>query len=68
MQSGRWIATVVYLLAIVGTLAVAFTVGGALGALLVIVLLVVQLAAFVWYAMTYVPGGTAFLGRMVGIK
>ncbi|GBG00592.1 hypothetical protein Rsub_13323 [Raphidocelis subcapitata] len=68
MQSGRWIATTVYLAAIVGTLAVAFNVKGALGALLVLVLLVIQLAAFVWYALTYVPGGTAFLGRMVGIK
>lgn len=50
MQSGRWIASLVYVTAIVLTLVVAFTVNGALGVVLVIVLLVAQLLAFVWCA------------------
>lgn len=68
MQSGRWVATTVYLLSMAGTLAAAFTVGGFGGVLLVIALLVVQLLAMVYYCATYVPGGQAFLGRLVGIK
>ena len=48
LQSGRWIATTVYLLAIVATLAVAFTVHGIGGVVLVVLLLVVQFLAMVW--------------------
>lgn len=48
MESGRWIATIIYLLAIAGTLAVAFSVGGLLGVILVIILLIIQLAAMIW--------------------
>jgi hypothetical protein len=68
LASGRWIATLVYVVSIAATLAVAFTVHGIAGVALVLVLLVVQLLAFVWYAATYIPGGQAFLGRLVGIK
>lgn len=68
LQSGRWIATTAYLLSMAGTLAVAFTVGGVLGVVLVIALLIVQLLAMVWYCATYVPGGQAFLSRLIGIK
>jgi hypothetical protein len=68
LEQGRWIASTVYLVSIAATLAVAFTLKGVLGGVLVLVLLVVQLACLVWYCSTYVPGGQGLLGRMVGIK
>jgi hypothetical protein len=56
MQSGRWIASLVYLAAIAATLGVAFTIHGAAGGVLVVILLIVQFLAFVWYCATYIPG------------
>lgn len=54
---GRLLATIVYLLAIVATLAIAFTVSGILGVIGCIVCVVVQFLAAAWYGLTYIPGG-----------
>jgi hypothetical protein len=56
MESGRWVASLAYAAAIAATLAVAFTVHGVGGGVLVIILIVVQFLAFVWYCATYIPG------------
>lgn len=57
MQSGRWIASLVYVTAIVLTLVVAFTLSGVAGVALVLVLIVAQLLAFVWWARGGLRGG-----------
>lgn len=61
-DSGRWIATVVYLGAIAATLAVAFTIGNFI---LVIVFLIIQFLAMIWYCITYIPGGQGFLKSLI---
>ncbi|KIY99569.1 Vesicle transport protein SFT2B [Monoraphidium neglectum] len=48
MDHGRWLASIVYLVSIGATLAVAFTVKGLLGGILVIILLVIQFMAMIW--------------------
>eukprot|EP00878_Enallax_costatus_P002238 GHUV01002411.1.p3 GENE.GHUV01002411.1~~GHUV01002411.1.p3 ORF type:complete len:166 (+),score=19.62 GHUV01002411.1:343-840(+) len=62
VQPHRALATIVYLLSIAATLAVAFTIGNVI---LVIILLIIQFLAMIWYCVTYVPGGQEFLRRMI---
>jgi len=61
-DSGRIWATLVYLGSIAGTLAVAFTIGSVI---LVIILLIIQFLAMIWYCVTYIPGGQNFLRGLV---
>lgn len=65
VQPHRALATGVYLASIAGTLAVAFTMSGFGAFILVLILLIIQFLAFVWYSLTYIPGGQEFLKRMV---
>ncbi|KAI8475287.1 MAG: Got1/Sft2-like family-domain-containing protein [Monoraphidium minutum] len=66
MEHGRWLASIVYLLTIGATLAVAFTTSGIVGGVLVIIFIVIQFLAMIWYCATYVPGGPEFLARCFG--
>ncbi|GFR48075.1 hypothetical protein Agub_g9913 [Astrephomene gubernaculifera] len=61
-EEKRILATIVYIAAIAGTLAVAFTTGNAA---LCLIMLVIQLLALVWYCLTWVPGGQAALKSMI---
>ena len=68
LSGGRWLASLVYLGAIVCTLAVAFTVKGLAGGILCIILIFVQFLAMLWYVMTYIPGGQDCLFRCFGLR
>eukprot|EP00877_Chromochloris_zofingiensis_P001633 jgi/Chrzof1/11470/Cz05g37230.t1 len=61
-ESGRLLATVVYLGSIAATLAVAFTIGNVI---LVLFLLIIQFCAMIWYCVTWIPGGQGFLRGMI---
>ncbi|GBF98320.1 alanine-glyoxylate transaminase [Raphidocelis subcapitata] len=67
-SGGRWAASLVYVGAIVATLVIAFTVKGIPGGVLVIVMIVLQFIAALWYCATYVPGGPELLAKCFGIK
>lgn len=62
MESKRILATSVYVLSIIGTLVVAFTIGNPI---IVLVFLIVQFAALIWYCMTWIPGGQTALKAMI---
>lgn len=64
-ENHRLLATIVYLLAIVATLAIAFSVSGILGVVGCIVCVVVQFLAAAWYGLTYIPGGQDCLKGLV---
>ncbi|EFJ42503.1 hypothetical protein VOLCADRAFT_83604 [Volvox carteri f. nagariensis] len=61
-EEKRILATIVYIAAIAGTLAVAFTTGNA-G--LCLIMLVIQLLALIWYCVTWIPGGQAALKSII---
>jgi hypothetical protein len=56
---GRWAASLVYIGAIIATLAIAFTVKGIPGGILVIVFLVLQFMAALWWAFAPRPRSAA---------
>ncbi|KXZ53220.1 hypothetical protein GPECTOR_7g1113 [Gonium pectorale] len=62
LEEKRILATIVYIAAIAGTLAVAFTTGNA-G--LCLIMLIIQLLALIWYCLTWVPGGQAAIKAMI---
>jgi hypothetical protein len=64
-ENHRLLATVVYLLAIAATLAIAFSVSGILGVVGCIICVVVQFLAAAWYGLTYIPGGQDCLKGLV---
>jgi hypothetical protein len=64
-ENHRLLATVVYLVAIAATLAIAFTVSGILGVVGCIICVTVQFLAAAWYAITYIPGGQDCLKGLV---
>lgn len=59
----RFIATIVYLLAIILTLLSAFL---AKSALLVILCLIIQLLALIWYTLSYIPGARFLVKKCMG--
>eukprot|EP01023_Acetabularia_acetabulum_P009189 TRINITY_DN14065_c0_g1_i4.p2 TRINITY_DN14065_c0_g1~~TRINITY_DN14065_c0_g1_i4.p2 ORF type:complete len:165 (-),score=14.45 TRINITY_DN14065_c0_g1_i4:1526-2020(-) len=62
----RWIASLVYVGSIILTLVVAFAMKNS--GFLVLILVVIQFCAMIWYILTYVPGGQAMLGRCFGLS
>ena len=64
-ENHRLLATIVYLVAIAATLAIAFTVSGILGVVGCIICVVVQFLAAAWYGLTYIPGGQDCLKGLV---
>lgn len=64
-QPRRLLSTCVFLVSMVATLASVLALHSVL---LCLLCLVVQFAAYIWYCLSYVPGGQAFVLRMFGIS
>lgn len=60
-DSNRWAATTLYLLALVGTLVTAFLTKNGL---LVLICLVLQIGAYVWYCLSYIPFARTLVSKV----
>uniref|UniRef100_A0A061RDE9 Vesicle transport protein n=1 Tax=Tetraselmis sp. GSL018 TaxID=582737 RepID=A0A061RDE9_9CHLO len=62
-NKGRWIATLLYLGALVGTLYAAI---GLRSTLLTMLFTILQFCALIWYSLSYIPFGQQLLSRLCG--
>eukprot|EP00472_Partenskyella_glossopodia_P008026 CAMPEP_0197524950 /NCGR_PEP_ID=MMETSP1318-20131121/10462_1 /TAXON_ID=552666 /ORGANISM="Partenskyella glossopodia, Strain RCC365" /LENGTH=159 /DNA_ID=CAMNT_0043078057 /DNA_START=116 /DNA_END=595 /DNA_ORIENTATION=- len=64
-DKSRWGATLIYFLSMAATITVAFTVPIPYNVIAVILCLIVQFCAMVWYSASYIPCGRKVLAKIV---